>query len=233
MVMPSYMREEGQAMQRSLRQLVRFAAVSLVMLAMAGCGSLKKAKSSVGKSGESKKPKENIVCASTTGKCGTTAARTYLQSRDVLELTIDQSLFASTYYISLYNSTSGTSLIKREPTDSTNQKTGFAFSLLGDDKVSMKIFPKDFSLSGGMNYGENKLMIYLDDNVATGAEDTESIYLVDFEVFSEAASSFPDNQQVSYSTSGYFQGWVNTLSSPQVLTGEQTITTGMFNMINL
>lgn len=196
-------------------------------LAMSGCGAKLKAS----KTKASKSAPEPKVCDGCID-----ADKEYLQSRDIFSLNIHQTLFENAYYVTLFNSSVGEKgfvLLNRQKTDTINGQTAYSAALLGDDQVKISIFPSDNSLYGGFVYGENKIQLWLDDNDETAALDKESIFMQDFDIFSTAVTGFSTNTQVSNSSSGLFQGWVNPISLPQVSKDGTILTTGAFNMINL
>lgn len=162
----------------------------------------------------------------------------YFQTRDVITMTIDETLLeGGTSYRLLNTTKSGNddskAIVLAEDTISLGLHDGFAL-VSGNGKLQFQFFPGEQEWAGKFFYGKNTLKLFVDDEERPRYSLTE-LYLVDFDVFGVAVTAFADNVQVASvsGSDGYqMQGWVNTLSPASVQANGGVLTHGLFNLVN-
>jgi len=164
----------------------------------------------------------------------------YFQTRDVITITIDKKILEGGSSFKLLNTTKSKGddskavvLVEDEIKVGANLQGGFALVDAGEN-LQLQFFPGESAWAGKFFYGKNTLKLFVDDEDQPRYSITE-LYLVDFDVFGVAVTSFADNVQVASlaGANGYqFQGWVNVLSPPTVKAAGTVLTHGIFNMVN-
>lgn len=164
----------------------------------------------------------------------------YFQTRDVITITIDKKILDGGSTYKLLNTTKSKDddskaivLAEDEIKVGANLHGGFALVDAGEN-LQLQFFPGEAAWAGKFFYGKNSLKLFVDDEDQPRYSVTE-LYLVDFDVFGVAVTSFADNVQVASlsGAGGYqFQGWVNVLSAPTVKAAGTVLTHGLFNIVN-
>ena len=160
------------------------------------------------------------------------AARNFIQTRGVITLKIDSSKVSPSSPLELVNTTTGFSLIKTAAGAfglddvSSADEPSWGLTSNGYD-FTLTIYPLDPSFDGKFSYGENKLLLNV--NEAASLKDAkEQVTMQDFDYFSRAYASFGNNEEQQ---EGY-QGEVSKVTGIFVSNGDYELSTGFVGVVN-
>ena len=150
----------------------------------------------------------------------------YYQTRSMIRLYSNLRLADDTDY-RLVNTTTGAILREHLSSNEVQDTFNTAQFALAGASVFETLIPSERIPTGALRYGKNELRLLVTQDGQEYAYAATEINIVDFPVFSFAASGFATNVQ----SSGGFQGWVSALAPPAD-GASPNLAVGFFDIVN-